>query len=622
MASSIDLMSQGFSREQVKTRMLRRAAGLWGYAETDLDSFDPLVALLIEACSVEFERVSVEIGNTQTRLLDRLAQVLHPEPDVARPALGIAQLRSVEAKTTLTPTTQLCYKRAGANRSDQPGAAEICFSPVGTYPVVDGTVRYVATAETLFRIDEGTQKTPIAQHQGTPGAMPYQSLWLGLELADSLTSLAGLSFFFDFPTEPARIDYHALTAQSPWMLAGQALQVRAGLPTTPSSAAPGTLLEMAFDVINKVEQQAMQVYERQFVTIETAPDFTTVGRHRQPYPTPLGQWFAERDLRALREPLWWVELKLPYTFGASVLAGLTVGVNCFPVMNRRLHRITYRLQQNLNIIPLETERRFLGMRDVRTSHNRPLTSIPLGSLSDITTDTYTVQYRVSRFDDRDARQTLINLQDMLHDESASFAALGEDFLTSVIRDLNQALARLEAKVDQKTSKRDTIPYLIIKPRQAGETVFIEYWTCDGEDANRLPAGSRLTPYADNSLRKEAVFLMTGTAGGRERPKESEKITQYKRALLTRNRIVTLEDVRAVCQAELGSHLRSAQVERTFRVDPKPENGFQRCIRVTLVPSPTSPYSPADWQEQAQLIQTTLARQSVAALPYQVIVSPV
>jgi hypothetical protein len=620
MASSIDLMSEGFTRDQVKTRMLRRAAGLWGYAETDLDSFDPLVALLIEACSVEFERVSVEIGNTQARLLDRLAKVLHPEPDVARPAFGIAQVRSVEAQATLSSPTQLCYKRAGANRSDQPGAAEIYFSPVGTYPVVDGAIRYVATAETLFRLDEGAQKTPVAQRQGTPGALPYQSLWLGLELADSLTTLAGVSFFFDFPTESARIDYHALIAQSPWLLGGQALQVRAGLPAMASPTSSGSPLTTAFDVMYKVEQQALEVYERQFVTIETAPPLTAVGMQRQAYPTPFGQWFAERDLRTLREPLWWVELQLPHTVSAPVLAGMSVGMNCFPVINRRLHRITYRLQQNLNIIPLETERRFLGMRDVRTSQNRQLTSIPLGSLSDIGTDTYTVQYGVSRFDNRDARQTLINLQDLLHDESASFAALGEDFLTSVIRDLNQALARLEAKVDQKTSKRDTIPYLIIKPRQAGETVFIEYWTCDGEDANRLPVGSRLTPYANNSLRKEAVFLMTSTAGGRERPKESEKITQYKRALLTRNRIVTLEDVRAVCQAELGSHLRSVQVERTFRVDPKPENGFQRCIRVTLVPSPTSSYSPADWQEQAQLMQTTLARQSVAALPYQVIVS--
>ena len=179
------ILTESFARERVKTRMLRRAADLWGYAETDLDSFDPLVALLIEACAVEFERIAVEIGNTQSRLLDRLAQVLHPEPDVARPAWGIAQVRPVEPRTALPPTTQLYFKRSGTTRSDSGRATagqEMYFSPAGTYPVVNGAVRYIATSETLFLVDEANQKTPIAQRQMVPSVAPYQSLWLGLEL--------------------------------------------------------------------------------------------------------------------------------------------------------------------------------------------------------------------------------------------------------------------------------------------------------------------------------------------------------------------------------------------------------------------------------------------------------
>ncbi|MFD2934207.1 type VI secretion system baseplate subunit TssF [Spirosoma flavum] len=621
--AATDLASDGFARERVKNRMLRRAADLWGYAETDLDSFDPLVALLIEACAVEFERVSVEIGNTQTRLLDRLAQVLHPEPDVARPAFGIAQVRPVESRATLSATTQLCHKRAGASRADSANTPvqEAYFSPIGTYPIVDGAVRYIATTETLFRVDEANLKTPVAQCQGTPPVLPYQSLWLGLELADGIASLEGLSFFFDWPAEAGHFGYQSILTLSSWRLAGQPLTVRAGLPDNDAQTKPNSPLESEFNVMYKVEKQAMVACERHFVTVETALAFKSLGSSRQAYPAQVGQWFSERDLRTLREPLWWVEIQLPHVVSPQVLASVFCGLNCFPVINRRLHRITYRLQQNLNMIPLETERCFLAMREVRTSQDRQLTSIPLGNLLDLDADTYTVQYGVSRFDDRDARQTLTNLQDLLRDESASFAALGEDFLSSVIRELNQALARLEAKVDQKTRRRDSIPYLIIKPKQPGDTVFIEYWTCDGEAANRLPVGSRLSPYADATIRKESSFLVTATAGGRERPKESEKITQYKRALLTRNRVVTLEDVRAVCQAELGQHLRSVNIERAFRVDPVLTKGFERCIRVSLQASAASNYSPADWEQQARLLQLNLEAQSVSALPYQVVVQP-
>ncbi|GAB3782979.1 hypothetical protein GCM10028818_39960 [Spirosoma horti] len=620
--ATTDLVSEGFARERVKTRMLRRAADLWGYAESDLDSFDPLVALLIEACAMEFERMAVDIGNTQTRLLDRLAKVLHPEPDVARPAFGVAQVRSVEPRATVSPTTQLSYKRATTARTEPSNPTETYLSPVGTYPIVDGAVRYIATTDALYRIDEATQKTPVAQRQGAPVVLPYQSLWLGLELAENLPSLDGLTFFFDWPIDEGRVDYGSLPAQSSWWLAGQALPIQPGLTHVTTTTPADSPLADVFDGMGKVERQAVLTYDRHFVTITGAPPFKSSGLTQQLYPAPMSQWFADRDLRVLKEPLWWIEIRLPHTVSSQVLSGMSVGINCFPVMNRRLHRITYRLQQTLNIIPLETDRCFLAMRDVRTSQNRQLTALPLGNLSDMATDTYTVQYGVSRFDERDARQTLINLQDLLHDESASFAALGEDFLTSVIRELNQALARLEAKVDQKTRKRDTIPYLIIKPKQPGDTVFIDYWTCEGDAANRLPVGSRLSPYADNSLRKDGGFLMTTTTGGRERPNESEKITQYKRALLTRNRIVTLEDARAVCRAELGAHLQSARVERTFQVDPQPGNGFQRCIRVSLEPSDLSTYTAADWQQQARWLQISLEQQSVAALPYQVLVLPV
>lgn len=613
--AALNIGADGFTREKIKNRMLHRAADLWGYAEADLDSFDPLVAMLIEACSVELERVSVELGNTQVRLLDRLAQVLHPEPDVAQPAFGIAQARPVDPQVTLAPTVQLCAKRTGDVQANQTVSTDTYFSPVRTSTVVDGTIRYMATTEAIYRLDEANQKTSIAQRQGSPAVLPYQSLWLGMELAEEVVSLEGVSFFFDWPTEANPVYHYDLLAQSSWLLEGQPLHVRSGYATTDSTT--DLPLEDVFDGLRKKEKQIERYYERQFITIETAPNLKSSGLQRRPYPTTINQWFAERELRNMKESSWWIELRIPYTVSSFILANTMVGLNCFPVLNRQLHRITYRLQQMLNIIPLETDRNFLAMRDVRTGQNRPLAAIPLGNLTNLAANTYTVRYGVSRFDDRDARQTLVNLLDLLHDESASFAALGEDFLTAILRELDQALARLEAKVEQKTRQRDSIPYLIIKSQQPGDTVFIEYWTCAGELANRLPVGNRLNPYADNSLRKDGCFLMTTTTGGRARLKESEKIGQYKRALLTRNRIVTLEDVRAVCQAELGAHLRSVRVERTFRVDAQLANGFQRCIRVRLAPSPSSVYTPTDWQEQANLLAIRLQEQSVSALPYQV-----
>ncbi|GAA4395334.1 hypothetical protein GCM10023187_02090 [Nibrella viscosa] len=620
------LEPNSFSRERVKSRMLRRAAELWGYTEADLDSFDPLVALLVEACAVEFEHISTEITDTQNRLLDRLAQLLHPEPDVARPAFGLAQVRSVEPRSMVQPTTQLLFKRTGAGRYDSGGPAvgqEIFFSPVSSFPVVDGALRYIATRQALFRLEEGSQKIPVAQLNTVSAAMakPYQSLWLGLELHEDIPSLEGLIFFLDWPNDPQRATWLQLVPFCQWKLGDKPLRLRTGLPENALSGGSSVTLEAEFNPVYKVEKQVLSTWDNSFFTVQQAPALHDVVAARQPYPPEFGQLFMDRELRTLKEPLWWVEVQFPHIINPEALSGIVGGLNCFPVMNRRLHRLTYRLQQNLNIIPLETDRSFLAVREVSTSQNGRLSAIPLGNLLELDVHTYTVQYGVSRFDDRNARQVLTNLQDLVRDESASFAALGEDFLSSVLRELNQTIARLEAKVDQKTQKRDPIPYLIIKPKQPGENVFIEYWTCNGEAANRLSPGSRLTPYADTSLRKENCLLLTTTAGGRERPKDSEKINTYKRALLSRNRIVTLEDVRVACRAELGANIVSVKAERAFRVDAVPTNGFQRCIRVSLQPALRSSYTVQEWAQRAEQLRVSLESQSVAGIPYEVVVLP-
>lgn len=606
------LESRDFSRERVKSRMLRRAAELWGYAETDLDAFDPLVALLIEACSVEFEHISGEIADTQNRLIDRLAQLLNPEIDVAKPAFSIAQTRPVEPQSEIHPQTQLFVKRTTG------AAGDVFFSPVSTTTLVDGAIRYMAGGGTLFRLEDGIQKVPIAYAE-SPAIAPYQSLWLGLELADQVPSLSGVSFFFDWPNQTERSNWYQYLPLGQWLMAGQELKIQPGFAGATSIADDSSPLETEFNPVYKLEKQVLSLWNCAFITIEAAPAFRQLPNQRQTFPAVFQDWFSDRDLRSLKEPLWWIEVRLPHNLPPEALTGLLCAINAFPVLNRRLHKLTYRLQQNLNIVPLETERSFLAMKEVRNNQKIAFKSIPLGNLLDLEINTYTLQYGVNRFDDRSARTVLTNLQDLIRDESASFTALGEDFLGAVIRELNQTLARLEAKVAQKTQKGDPVPYLVVKPKQAGDTIFIEYWTCDGEAANRLPAGSRLMPYAESSLRKEGSFLLTTSIGGRERMKESEKINQYKRALLTRNRVVTLEDVRIACMAELGRSVRSVAVEKSFLLSSSPSAGFQRCVRVTLTPSPSSGYTPAEWQQRSEQLRISLESQSVSNLPYQVVI---
>ena len=70
-------------------------------------------------------------------------------------------------------------------------------------------------------------------------------------------------------------------------------------------------------------------------------------------------------------------------------------------------------------------------------------------------------------------------------------------------------------------------------------------------ANKIPMGSRLQPYRNGNLKDNGLILMSSTTGGRDKLSDSEKIDLYKKALLTHNRIVTMEDLRISHPGRIG-----------------------------------------------------------------------
>src|SRR5207237_605512 len=99
---------QVVKKERIKDRMLKTTARLWGVAENEIESnFDPLILLMIDACSAEFEKIGYDINASQSRLLDRLADLILPEALMGpKPASSIMHASPVDASVRLLPQTQ------------------------------------------------------------------------------------------------------------------------------------------------------------------------------------------------------------------------------------------------------------------------------------------------------------------------------------------------------------------------------------------------------------------------------------------------------------------------------------------------------------------------------------
>lgn len=609
-----ELSQRHFSRERVRNRMLKRAAEIWGYPESEIDDFDPLITLLIEAMSVEFEKIAGDIGKTQNRMLERLAELLYPGAIDVRPAHGIVQLRSSEPAAILYQEAQFIYKTPANDRKRDEQSVDMYFSPAQPVRIFDGAVKYIASARELHQIEEGVQKLVIAS-SNVKIPESHHSLWLGLDLSDEITSFEGLSFFFNWVNKEEMNTWFQYLPYSTWLAGANTLVHRAGFPKVDPSYT-STNIDKEFDAMQKLEDEVAAFYERNYITINSRETFDQLKFARRLYPPSFERIFDIKDLQELKEPVYWLEVRFPSIISDEALDSVVCCMNALPVLNRKLNKFAYKLVQRLNIVPLETEGIFLSIKEIINSQGLPVKLVPFGNIGTHQVETYTLRYGVNRFDERNSHETLTNLTELLKEESSFFSSLGEDFLVQNIRELNQILARLEDKIKLNEKKQSPYPYLIIRPVREGANVIVEYWNCNGDTANKIPTGSSLTPYRSSIIKTDSLFFITSTHGGRARFNDAEKIDQYKKSLLTHNRIVTLEDLRATVKAELGSSAKSIECKKTYMKGIGTMDGFMRCMQVKIVPADNCA-DITEWEQRLRDLQLKLESQSANNIPYQI-----
>ena len=606
-----------FSKASIKSRLTRQAAELWGYSEGDLDGFDPLVHVLLEACAVEFEKIGQELHSTQYRLVERLATLLNPDVvDAPRPAHAVAQARARGAVVLLPNDAQFVFAPPTVGR--QAAGQELFFSPLQATRLVNGAVRCLATDATVWQLEANGQKRVVAQ-AGTPAPAEHRRFWIGLELPPAEVKVGDLVLYFDWLNEPRRAAYAAFLPGEQWLLGRTEVYPTQGLPEPPSTAAAAAgALDGEYNYLQRIEQQVRELYAPAFVQLAGAAG-ALAGYVPRPYPAELAAAFdPPTELQALTEPLTWLEVRFAHALPPEAFDQMACALNCFPVLNRRLHKVLFRLQPALNLFPLVSEEPFLAVRDVYSLSNVAYRPTTLTDLAEGATDTYTLRtHGVGRFDTRTGREALRELLELLRDESRAFTAAGTDFIGATLRELDQNLARLEERLDRTRAAEQPAPYLLLRPRNVNDSVYLEYWSSNGEAANRLAAGSQLRVHDGHYV--DEVRLLSTTSGGRERPRPEERTHALRRNLLTRNRLVTLADIKAACWAELGTHLKAVHVEKAFQNGATPTAGFVRCIRICLTPAEPSRLSAPEWQRAAQELRTVLAGQSAMNLPYEVLV---
>ena len=605
-------MAEGYqrilTREQIKARMLRDASILWGKKGAPMDGYDPLVNMIIEACSAEAKRIHDDIQMSQTRMLSRMAQMLTPEVSKGpHPAHAVAHSRPLDPTYKVHPDTLFYF-----NKKTDSHTEDIYFSPVQSFKLQDVEVACLANGNRVELCSQ-MQKEVLIQAIGMQ-QIPSRTLYVGLEINPEIGALQELGFFFDWQTEDDNEKNNCLKLlpAANWYLNGEKLNIRPGYAELLQGKSNNPLDE--YNISAKAQHHALEIYKRNFITITDAISVKELEEITH-IPDDFRKVFTEEEIAAFPENIVWLQIDFPESFQIKAIEKTIVQVNCFPVLNRRLNKISYRVQQYINIVPLESSQYFFSVEDVQNNSGEPF--FQHQSLEPDSNKSKTWALRtggVARFDTRDAKAMLNYMLDLIRDEAASFSAIGYDVLASDIKSLLQIVSRLKRKILAKPGQRESIPYLIINTNRTGENIEVYFWSTNGMNGSEVPTGTALISYNQGAnFKRNSTFLVSRSYGGRNPLNDQESLFAYREALMTRGRVVTREDLRTICFSWLGNELKEVNIVNGFKMGDTNSQGIIRTIDVWL--TPTEGHSLG--REDCLDLETRLQNQSSGIIPIRV-----
>lgn len=565
------------TKQEIKERLLRHAAVFWGLPETPAESnFDPLVGLLFGACATELEKISTDIDNSRARILERLVHLLFPEVLTAGiPAHGIAHAIPLDSRLQLPARTAFYVQESDLPVREQ-YTGDIYFTPVMDTQLCNALVTYIATPQNFYKVNGNFSKQFLQTLDVAPTVQQTNSVWIGIQRGENI--LPGCSFYFELRNEAVKYRFYDQLHTVQWTIDGKKHTATHGYfgDAGSTSLNPSAIVEGNHNATRQTIQAVKEFYKQQFITISQV-NFS----ENKVLPKFLPELrFVNGDKKEL-ENLLWVRLDFPGTIPISWLEDITIALNCFPVINRRQFKLQQRLSQFVNIVPLQADMFYFDLDTIIGEDGEPIpqTLHKKGSLG------VDLRYGgAGRFSDKEAVVAIENMIQQIKDESSAYAVFGNDFLLSELTLLQQILNNLQGELARKQLTRGISPHLIFsgKKDNAPASVFISYWGTQGEQANGIKKNTPMLLLQDIDLNNNTCYIVSGTAGGRDPLNENQKILAYKAALLSKEKLVTREDIVSFCKMRTGIEEGRYTIESGFAVSHLSNKSFSKTIDIKIV----------------------------------------
>lgn len=615
---------------EIYKSILYRAADIYKIDYEDIDRdfgnrFDPVVRFLTGAIASELEKVYQHIDDTEMRLQKRLAEVLLPEYyHLPQPAHALLYARTSTDQLVLDETAQFEHKTEG-------DAKDVVFSPVFTTRVLPAEIKIIATDYEVIDVDN---RPRLQRRKSVEEAQEVQRLLLGFESAEPISNWQGASLYFDIKgaagDSSERLQLLAAVKRASCIVRRNVLRTRPGLPSQEIE------LEDKLNGNERYQNIVRARYENHFLTFSET-EFPL--QETESSALRLVEWFGQNErfemtdtfresLEENDRELYWLEIRLNRPVRISQAAArLHVRFNVFPVANRKLNghekgKHHWLRNQAIKWIQIEPEDDFVSIRKVY-EENPPeypeFTYKPFSEFREEQRPAYTLRMGgVGRWDNYNAWHRLSYLVNILQENFKKDELVEQAAGALSLEDIHQLLSKKIAGAPENASPSSTVYVLLHTGNKAGVRARVEYWTSIGEDANDIPAKTRLICNSAHKSRfdNQSIELVSPTADGKNPLNRTEQLMAMKSTLLGRDRIVTREDLKDFCKVHLGDKINEISITDTVGSDPRYDFGMTRMIQVMLHPSKN--YIKEDWEGICLQVQTLIEQKSSSNIPYRII----
>ena len=582
---------------RIKERLLDRALDLWGIE--DERQLDPVVDLLLEAVAFESFQLEETLARADAALLGRLSRLLIPQKwMLPRPAHGLLSVhpKSGEHLMELSPHDHFSVNRVVQGVKSPP----LFFTPLYATQLLDAQIRYRLWGTQLEEL--GRRRCYTEQAFAEEDRLGDHTLYLGIQIAEEnlvqtdrlrLAILPERGELLPFLSEIQAFDAceHPLVIQS---------------QNIPEASYEGHYVQ------DLKEHYCHYLYEIELQESKVSCSLTSL------FPKLKEEL---HELHDVASQLYWIRLEFPAVFTLDDMASMGVHLNTVPVINRKLIRKLHSLEREGRILSLSTsdQGHFLSIESLEDNLGKVYIprerSYEAGALG-----VYSLYFGdLERFDASDAQRQLRRVLQLVREEGNAFSAVDNSSFASVLKELQDRLTTLEKTVGKMQSESGpSKAFLMTMPEAEAEHLALSYWESTGGLANGLSPQDIIQSLEPDKFDSASIRLRTKTKGGRAAETEDMLIAHLRYGLLSKERIVTREDVKSYLKHRLGITLKQVDLRDGVTISQEPNKGLVRCTDVflELVKQGTE----LNEEEQAHLssrLETELKERSVAHTTYKV-----